>query len=343
MFNPNNFSYLDPTSFEYLYLYPIFCSIIAGIMFWYIFSYLPEKSRRKSFGVGVLNDLLALNQQVFGFYDFLMRHQDHSPSFFQNKIQSSTLAKDEISTALQNKLISKYYLTRLQNPNDFLIVGEELVKKVTEIDVVINRLYSFNYYLSPTEVSLIRNIHEKVHRYIPYIQSNLDRGKVEFIPINPSISFMTVSLIELQNDFREFRSLIFKNKLIDRDFIVHKVLWLFNSEKYKECVKECKAWTSKLPLDSSLFDMFLIRSYHCLNNKKMAYEILDKVLLKDVDLVSHRSSYYPLIADPIIHQKILSKCGAESILKMNQIVESEKLQMDQAICKNQELVKRYKI
>jgi hypothetical protein len=339
MLNPNNFSYLNPTSFEYLYLYPIFCSILAGIIFWYVFSYLPERSRKKSFGVGVLNDLFALNNQVFSLFDFYMRHQDHTPSFFQDKIHASTLSNDDISNALQNKVISKHYLNQIQNPNHFLIIGDEVIKKVDEIDIVINRLYSFNYYLSPNEVSLLRGIHEKIHRYLPYIQLNLNG--VEHLPLNPSISFMTTSLIELQDDFREFRRLIFHNNLSERNFVIHKILWLFNSEKYKDCVKECNNWTKKFPSDSNLFNVFLIRSLLFLNNKKKAYQLLDNFLMNDIDLISYRTSFYTLIIDPIIYDKVSKKCGVESILKMKQLVESENLLMAQSIINNNEIKEQF--
>lgn len=308
-------------SLSYLYLYPIYSSIVAGFIFWFVFSFLPERRRKKSFGIGVLNDLLTLNNQVFSFFDFLLRHRDHSPSFFQDKIHACSLSEEEFCLALQNKVISETYLNDPRIASQMLVVGNELIKKVAEIDVVIDRLYSFNYFLNSEEVSLLRNMHEKIHRYIPYIESNLSR--VDLFPINPSISFMAKSLMELQDDFRELRKIVFKNKLAERNFMIHKVLRLFHLGNYKACIVECKHAMQKFPLDSSLFRLFTIRCYIFLNKKNIAYQLLKQFLLTDADLISHRNNLNPLLSDQAIENLILERNSLEALNKMKQVVQGE--------------------
>lgn len=321
---------------DYLYLYPIYSSIVAGIIFWFIFSFLPEKRRKKSFGVGVLNDLLTLNNQVFGVFDFLLRHRDHSPSFFQDKIHACSLTEEDFCLALQNKVISQAYLYDPLIANQMLIVGVELFKKASEIDAVINRLYSFNYFLSSEEVTLLRNMHEKIHRYLPYIESNYNKRDGHF-PIDPSISFMTKSLLELQDDFREFRKLIFKNKLPERNFLIQKISRLFNLGRYKACIEECKLAIKKFPSDSSLYSSFMIRCYYFLNKKKVAYQLLKQFLQMNTDLISHRSNLYPLLSDQTIENLILEKTSLEAVNKMKQVVQSEDSDFKQFLSNNLKL------
>lgn len=265
-------------SLGYLYLYPIYSSIVAGFIFWFIFSFLPEKSRKRSFSIGIFNDLLALNNQVFSYFDFLLRHRDRSPSFFQDKIHACSLTEDDLCLALHNKVISTAYLNDPLIANQMLVVGDELIKKVAEMDLVIDRLYSFNYFLSSEEVTLLRNMHEKIHRYMPYIEGNLNR--VDLFPINPSISFMAKSLLELQDDFKEFRKIIFKNKLAERNFLMQKILRLFHLGSYKACIMECKHAIKKFPSDSNWYSLFMVRSYLFLNKKIwFRYLFLNKKML----------------------------------------------------------------
>ena len=93
----------DPTGYFYLYLYPIISSGLAGILFWFIFSFLPDRDRHKSFGIGITNDLISLNNAIFGYIDSLSRTTTHSPSQFQDKIHSCSLTEEDINILLQNK------------------------------------------------------------------------------------------------------------------------------------------------------------------------------------------------------------------------------------------------
>lgn len=330
---------LNPAGYFYLYWYPIVSSIFSGFIFWIIFSHLPEKSRKKSFGVGVSNDLLTLNGQIFSYFDYLLRHRDRSPSFFQDKIHACSLTKEDISLALHNKIISPDHLNDPLLGSKMLVVREELIKKVAEMDIIINRLYSFNYFLRSEEVALLRSIHGNIHCYLPYIELKVDEDGL--LPVNPSISFMTNSLIELQDDFRNLRKLIFQNSLQERVFLIHKILRSFNIGSYKNCIRECKLGIKEFPSDSSLCNLFLVRCYYFLNKKKVAYRILKDFLLTNNDIVSHRNNLYPLLTDPTIESLILQKTSLDALSNMKQIVKSEQLDLEQFLSKNAKLEKYF--
>lgn len=220
-----------------------------------------------------------------------------------------------------------------------LEVKQDLIKKVTEMDVIINRLYSFNYFLKPEEVTLLRNVHEKIHRYIPYIQ--LEVGKDGLLPINPSISFMTESLLELQDDFRKFRTIIFKNNLKERDFLIIKILRAFNIGGYKDCIKGCKLGIKLFPSDSSLYNLFLVRCYYLTNKKKIAYQLLSDYLLVNNDLTSNRNNLYPLLQEPMIEDLIIKRTNTVALNNMKQIVQGEKLDFENFLSNNEKLKKYF--
>lgn len=329
----------SPTGSFYLYGYPVFSSIVAGFIFWIIFSHLPERNRKKSFGAGVLNDLLILNGQIFSYFDYLLRHRDRSPSFFQDKIHACLLTKDDISLALQNKIISQAHLSESQLAGNMLEVKQDLIKKVSEMDIIINRLYSFNYFLSSEVVTLLRNIHEKIHRYIPYIELDVDKDGL--LPIDPSISFMTTSLLELQDDFRKFREIIFKNNLKERYFLIHKILMAFNTGSYKNCIRECKLGIMHFPSDSSLYNLFLVRCYYFMSKKKIVYKLLNDYLHANSDLVSNRNNLYPLLTDPVVEDLIIKRTSLEALNNMKQVVQGEKSDFEQFLSNNEKLKKYF--
>ncbi|WP_047518336.1 hypothetical protein [Methylophilus sp. Q8] len=333
--------FLNPTGNFYLYGYPIISSIFSGFIFWLIFSYLPERKRKQSFGLGVLNDLRTLNMHIFHYFDYLLRHRDNSPSYFQDKIQACSLTYDELTVGLKNKVISSDYLYDSAVADNFLLVGEELVRKVSEIDIVINRLYSFNYFLSPNEVTLIRSIYANLHKYMPYIESSFTRGK--YYPADPTVSFLAHSAKDLQEDFKKLRGIIFANKLKDKDFLVAKILQLFHSENYTACIKECKKGIKIFKAESPFYEMLLIRCYVCSDKSQKAYELLNHFNFKDSDLVSYRHMINPLLSDPHIESIILNKTSLEALTKMKSVTQREYEDKENFLKQNNLLKERYSI
>ena len=333
---------METTEFFYLYLYPIVSSIVAGLIFWLIFSFLPDRNRKKSFGIGINNDLFTLNNQIFGYFDFFLRFQENSPSCFQDKIHSSSLTEEDLNTTLQNKIISKVYLQEIPDSRQMLVVGNKLISMVAEIDKTIDRLFSFNYFLSSREVMLLRNIHENIHRYMPYIQLDSNIHRTPPFPVDLSLAFMTRVLLDLQDNFRNLRKIIFNTARTESDQVIQKIQWQFYSGNYKYCIKECNIWINKFPFDSSLQSMYLIRCNFFLHRKNVAYTLLSKFLENNNDIVAHRTNLYPLLSDPIVCELISKKTSYKRLQEMKIMVENENLITKKFISSNMELKSYYR-
>lgn len=330
---------LNPTGNFYLYFFPIISSIISGIIFWLIFSYFPERKRKNSFGLGIFNDLQTLNSHLFHYFDFLMRHQKNSPSFFQDKIHGATLTYDDLKLGLKNKVLSSDYLYDEEFAGSFLIVGEELIKKVTEIDIVINRLYSFNYFLSTKEVAIIRSIHSNLHRYMPYVESSLQKD--EYFPVDPTISYLAHSAKDLLVDFKNLRNVLFDQKLKDRDFLLLKILRAINSGDYKSCIRLCKVGMKNFKSDSSTYELRTIQCFLYLKNTKTAHKLLANYNLSAKNLVGLRNLLEPIMRDPVAERIILEKADIESLKKMKAILKKEHDQKTRFLELTQLLNERY--
>ena len=83
-------------------LLPILLSVVAAIIFWLVFSHIPEQKRRKKLRPIVELALFDTYKKLFSLFDLVMRHSSHSPSFFQSQIRAGNLSEEDIKLGLQN-------------------------------------------------------------------------------------------------------------------------------------------------------------------------------------------------------------------------------------------------
>ena len=324
----------------YLYFYPIISSIVAGIIFWVIFSVIPAYRRNKSISIGINNDLFKLNNALFHYFDIFLKFQKHSPATFQHKIHSCSLSEEDINIALQNKVLNQGYLFDKKISGRLLVIGEEISEKVVQIDEIIKRLYAFNLFLAASEIKILRDIHEKIFRYSLSSEAESVINGISLQPINPSLSYMTKVLLELQDDYKKLRQYVFKNQIIERQFIISKTQWLFYQNNFNECIRICKKWIKEYPYDSELQLTHLVQSYLGKNKNNIAYQLIEKFLSKEPNIVSHRQFFYPLLSDSAASSLILRKYGPEKVEEMKIIVNKEKSIEKEFIASNSDL-KRY--
>src|SRR6266568_3017 len=74
----------------------IVTSLIAGLIFWLFFSYLPWRARRKKLRPIVELALYDIYGRLFSLFDAIMRGQPHSPSHYQAEIRSGKLTEEQI-------------------------------------------------------------------------------------------------------------------------------------------------------------------------------------------------------------------------------------------------------
>lgn len=331
----------EANSFFSLYLYPIFSSIFAGILFWLIFSFFPDLRRKRSFGFGVSNDLIKVNNSLFHYFDLFMKAQKHSPSTFQEKIHSCSLIETEINTALQNKILNQSFNYYPEISARLVCIGDEIKSCQEEISETIKRLYAFNLYLSSSQVQLLRNIQEKIFRYSLEIEAATTVGTMTYRAVNPSLSYMTNVLLELQEDYKNLRKVVFSKKITERSFVICKVQRHFYSGEYGKCIKECDRWIAGFPFDSDLQISYKTRSLFKLGKNNSAYEQLEFFLSNNTDVISNRNFFYPLLSDSVAYKIILKKVANEKIEEMKKIVEKENLMERAFLVANTELKQFY--
>lgn len=321
------------------YIYPIIGSLFAALIFWILFSYIPERKKKRSFDIIISNDLFLLHSSIFSLFDLMLKANERSPSYFQHKISACSLSREDIEICLQNKARSIKDIINPQHAKNMIFIKDSYLKNSMEIEKTINKIYTLNYYLSAAEVSLLRNINETVFRYVPYLES-IENTNTQFKPTNPSLSFMTNMLLDLQRHFSILSEIVFETRINTRNFYIKKIQYLFHKKSYKNCIKFCNEWIKDNPHDSILQHLYIINCEFELNNKNESYEKL-KILFSEnkIRLIDNRTLLHPLISDPIALKIIIDNTSYAELEEMKKIIENEKEVKNKFIYSNTELNK----
>lgn len=286
-------------------LLPILLSVAAATVFWLVFSYLPERKRRKKLRPIVELSLFDAYKQLFSLFDLVMRHSSNSPSFFQSTIRAGNLSEDNIQLGLQNKCLNESYLYDARVKDALLVVGEEILDRTLDIDELANKVLSFHAYASAEELVLLENIREKIRvyhfgeRHIKKPCETTINGHV-LRPVNPSISYRHRNFYELYELFCHLQKLVLNHSPLDRDRFIYKMQWLYYSGQYHLCVKLIQSQGARFEKDSTLYRNYLALSERGRGRMKVSYKIIEDTYKSRPyggSLVSSRSTFKELLGD----------------------------------------------
>lgn len=128
---------------------PVILSFIAALIFWIVFSYIPERTRCKKLRPVVELALFDAYKHLFSLFDAIMRHHSNSPSHYQAEIRSGNLSEDTIFLGLSNKCLNDSYLYDKNVKDGLLVIGESILEIALEIDELANKVLSFHTYATP--------------------------------------------------------------------------------------------------------------------------------------------------------------------------------------------------
>jgi hypothetical protein len=86
---------------------------------------------------------------------------------------------------------------------------------------------------------------------------------------------------------------------------------------------------------------FKARSLFALGRKNDGYAMLELLLDRNIDLVSHRNFFYLILSDSVAYQILLKRRPREKVEEMKKISENEALQEKSLLASNAELKKYY--
>jgi len=313
-------------------LLPILLSIIAALVFWMVFSYLPERKRRKKLRPVVELTLFDTYKQLFSLFDLIMRHSNNSPSFYQSEIRSGKLSEDTIALGLRNKCLNESYRYDPHVKNGLLVIGQEILDSSLELDELANKVLSFHTYATAEEILLLERIREKIRiyhfgeRHINQSCETIINGQVHR-PVDPSISYRQHNFYEIYQLFCKLQTLVLNRKPIDRDRFIYKMQSLYYSGQHRLCIKLVRSEGQRFEKDSTLYRNYWALSERGIGNMKSFYKIMEhnyKSRPYNGSLVSSRDTFKNLLGDNKLLEILTQFHSAEEISALMQSVEQDK-------------------
>lgn len=318
----------NQTQVDYLndFVYQIFVSTVAGIIFWLIFSVLPERKRLKKLRPKLDLDMYLVYTNIFFIFDLVMRPNNHSPSNFQDVIKGNKLTKDDLDLGLQDKCLNESYLYDKNVSNALRPIGKSLFERVKEIDINVEHLFSFSNYLTTEEILLLEKIRKKllVYNLEDYNRSAVSViGGMELKPVNPSLSYMAQNLSELYRLFIQLQNLVYKNEYSDRDIFISRVQHYYYSEQFKKCQKIIRKEISKYPKDKNFLDSYFFMSEYRLGKKENSYSLLNNILKEKPHLVSSRGFLDEFLSDEKVKLLLEKYYSENELIELNNVLKKE--------------------
>lgn len=310
-------------------LLPILLSVIAAVIFWLIFSYIPEQKRRNKLRPIVKLSLFDAYKQLFSLFDLVMRHSLTSPSFFQSKIHAGKLSEDDIKLGLQNKCLNESYLYEPHLRDALLVAGEAILDLSLGIDELCNKVLIFHTHATSEELILLERIREKIRTYhfgerdVKKPSGVVISGKV-FHPIDPSLSYQRSNLYELYKLFSQLQKLVLNHSPLDRDRLLSKIQHLYHSDQYDLCAKLIRSQKANFEKDATLLNNYLALSEHKKGKTNKFYKIIEDTYKSRPyggSLASSRNTFKELLGDNKLIEILSQSHSLEEIDALRKSVE----------------------
>lgn len=328
------------------FIYPVLLSIIAAIIFWVAFSYIPEKNRKNKIRSKIELEVYQVYRSLFALFDTVMEANLHSPSNYQQKIRGCSLKPRDIELGLQNKCLNEHFLYDIAVKDKLLPIGKILSGNISKIDQTIDRIFNFSMYLDSDEILLLENIRTKLHVYDleDYRKEAVSTiGDLKLYPVNPSLSYLKSNLSDIYELFVELQDAVFSNKFENRDIFINKVQHYYYNEQYDMTIKELEKGGKHYPKDKGFLDFYFVLAKYKLNFKNEAYKKVEDIFESKPNLLSIRDFIKEILTDEKI-KELLNKYFSESDFKeFHSVIQKEELFKNSFISNAKQLEGYYKL
>lgn len=325
--------------------FPFIQSLVSALIFWIVFSYYPEKKRKKQLRPIIELDIYSVNNELFALFDLLFTINLHSASLFQKDIHSGKLKKEDFQIALQNKCLNDTYKYPPEIEQAYFSVGENILSRYKNIEKLIDKITNLNQYADTEELLLLEQIRSNIKMY-NLTEKSINENAVSVIngqqmkAVISNLGYMHQQMFELYNLYKNLQRLIFiKSKYENRNILLHKIQYLFYSDQYIECKKVIKNGKNKYESTIDLLEYYdLLCDY---NLSKLDYKKVEYILNKKYyngSLVSIRSFLIELINDKKFYSLLKKLYRQEEIEHLNKILTDERNQKEAFIKINESIL-----
>lgn len=279
-------------------LVAVVTSLIASLIFWFIFDFIPSRSRYNKVRPKVEYDIYEIFINVSTFLGLALDINEYGWSFPRDKIESGNVTKADFELWLQNKCLNSSYQFDEMGPK-LLPIGDKLKKSAEDICSKIERCATYYSFMTADEILLLRKISTKATIYSYDDAATTKLGSTTLRPVVPNITYMAENFAELSKLYIDLRQLVWSYKKIDRsinqyivgDFSYNEAKNCYVRGEFKCCIKFIKK--SKYVPDTTK-QLLMFKAYYKLGKEAKAINSLKQYF----DKATHKSLLlYDLLDD----------------------------------------------
>lgn len=320
-----------------VFLYPLVLSLLSALIFWLVFSFMPNYRRRNKIRPLVELDIINVRSELFAIFDCVMSDKKFSPSSFQSEIRSGLLSARDIELGLQNKSLNEHHLYDTEVSSKLLVVGRDIFNRSEAIDRLVDKALNFSQFVNADEIILLERIRKNVRQY-DFGEKAVEKnpatkvGGSLYLPVVPNISYRKSNFSELYALYLELQRLIIKYfRYTDRNTAIHNVQYLFGAGKYKDCIAYARRCQVYVPKDKVLIWNYIAVCLYKTGAKEAAYREL-YFIYKDRpyngSLVSSRSFLEHFVNDAKAVEILLRTHSEHELEKLKKLLDQEQLQRE---------------
>lgn len=322
----------------------IFTSLIASVIFWFVFDFIPTKRATRKLKPLIDFDLYQIYTTLFFFIETPFRAAPFKTSYIQRKLINAQITREDFERFLSTKCLSKYYQRIDEFAKNLQPIGEKMESQAKEIINQIQKIYLFNHYLTPYEILLCRRIADIISMYSFQDLAYSKVGTLTFYPADPSMRHFVHMMFPLYNLFLQLQyHLINKNGKNDefngfyKDLFHRKISTLYGNGKYKKAIRLCRG-----KKDNALMP-YLFLSMFALDKKIEALQyIKDFLSANNEKLIYLRSYFEPICNDPSVVRILILCRSKEEYDEMMSCINKESEQKEKYYHFAESMYKHYK-
>ena len=335
-------------------LMAITTSLVASIVFYFCFQFVPERRRYRRIRPRIEVELMEITDQLFFYLEIPLKHDIHFASAFQRDIKENQLNKEKFEIGLYNKCLNESYLFD-KNAEKLIVVGRALQTNADQISGRIRQTILNQHYLTTEEILIIEDIDRLLYTHL-YEDNAFEKiGNQIVHPVNPTISYMGENFNKLYILWNELRHLMYRYNNIRKEnrqgrqryFTLQweYIEYLFRQKEYKQAKKTIRK------LSSSKWSAFQVSVINSLK-LRLEFEVghYEQAKAHTIELLKSRNQespiYYRSLLDGVqgndkVMKIITSVCPDDVMKAWNSSVAQENSIKNRFLNQNQQLKHYY--
>lgn len=331
----------------------IITSLIASLIFWLVFSFLPERNRYNKVRPKVEFDIYEIFVALRAYIDIALEINEYGWCFPFDKIEAGRATKEDFEMWLQNKCLNSTFQFD-EMGGKLLPVGNDLDVRAKEICHKIDKSATYYAFMSAEEIILLRKISAKVSVYSYTGNADCVVGTMHYKPVVPTITYMAENFCEINKLYLEMEEIVWSYKKIDKsinkyvlgDFLYSKANKQYLLGNYKRCIRIIRKYKSN---NKHLKHSLLFKANYCLGKIDEALDALklalDSTTLKPISIRNLFHDFHIDIQtiDDAVFGELCKRYSSAEILEMIEEIEREKVLIDKAVLTSKEIGSYYEM